>query len=44
VNLCHRLAEVQLLEGSGRESMGSWKKLKMNREKEDDAKRCEGNS
>ncbi len=30
VNLCHRLAEVQLLEGSGRESMGSWKKLKMN--------------
>jgi hypothetical protein len=29
LNLCHRLAEVQLLEGSGGEPMGSRKKLRM---------------
>ncbi len=29
VNLCHRLSEVQLLEGSGGESLGSRKKLKL---------------
>jgi hypothetical protein len=29
VNLCHRLSEVQLLEGSGGESLGSRKKLRM---------------
>ncbi len=29
VNLCHRLSEVKLLEGSGGESLGSRKKLKM---------------
>jgi hypothetical protein len=29
VNLCHRLSEVQLLEGSGGESVSGRKKLKM---------------
>ncbi len=44
VNLCRRLAKVQLLEGSGGESMGSQKKLKTNGKEEDDAERCERNS
>ncbi len=30
VNLCHRLSEIQLLEGSGGESLGSRKKLRLN--------------
>jgi hypothetical protein len=29
VNFCHRLAEVQLLEGSGGESVNGRKKLKL---------------
>jgi hypothetical protein len=29
VNLCHRLSEVRLLEGSGGESVSGRKKLKM---------------